>query len=359
MKSLVQFSSKQHLIKIFLLSALLFQSCSQKAEMKDPLIDFMDKENLSSIRLNSSDSLFRAGSLLVFDSMLIAKDDELEYLFKIIDIKQDLIIKQFGKIGEGPCELEPSSIISKSGVDGNMIGIFEMKTREFQEFSLQTILKFDSDSPCIQFKGDFGFESRVITKLKGDHFIGTPNGENLYTLFLGNKVVQSIGEFPFHNQFKGVDPRNLDLAYQYKLIKHPKKALALGTSIFSFNMDILELKNDNQLTIKKNLHFWPPEFESSTEPDKFYASIIKENKFGNVSTDVSESFIYVLYSDQAWEYQFPLKSNRVLVYDWEGKPIKILELDQEVSMIAAHEKDEFLIGYIDDGKANLYQFQMN
>ncbi len=344
----------------FLLSWVIFlNACSSSPKLKDPLLDFEDKENLSSKRLQSSDSLFRVGGLLLFDSILIVKDDELDYLFKVIDIRQDQLIKQFGKIGEGPCELGPSSIISKSGEDGNMIGIFEMQTREFQEFYFDSILESEGDPPCIPFQGNFDYESRVIYKLKGNYFIGTPKGENLYALFLGNKIVQAIGQFPFYDQFKGVDPMNLDMAFQNKLILHPTKPLALGTSVFSFNMDILELKNEDQLTIKKSLHFWPPEFEASTEANKFYAAIKKENRFGNVSTDVSGNFIYVLYSDQPWEYLFPIKSNRVLVYDWDGNPVKILELDQEVSMIAVNEKDEFMVGYVDDGKANLFRFELD
>lgn len=355
----MSYLSKNHLFRLFLIGAFFFESCSVKTDLKDPVVEFQFKENLSSKRLNSSDSLFRAGSLLLFDSILIAKDDELDYLFKVIDVRQDLFIKQFGKIGEGPCELNPNSITSKSGANGELIGIFEMQTREFQEFSLENILESEGDPPCIPFQGKFDFESRLIYKLEGNKFIGTPSGDKLYALHLGNKVGQAIGKFPFYDQFEEVDPKNLDMAFQNQLILHPTKPLALGTSVFSFNMDILELENEDQLTIKKSLHFWPPEFEASTEPDKFYANLKKENRFGNVSTSVSENFIYVLYSDQPWEYQFPLKSNQVLVYDWDGNSVKILELDQEVSMIAVNEVDEYLIGYMDDGKANLYRFELD
>ncbi len=49
---------------------------------------------------------------------------------------------------------------------------------------------------------------------------------------------------------------------------------------------------------------------------------------------------------------------RVLVYDWEGNPVNMLELDQEINMLAVNEDDNYLIGYLDDGKANLFRFDL-
>jgi hypothetical protein len=44
-------------------------------------------------------------------------------------------------------------------------------------------------------------------------------------------------------------------------------------------------------------------------------------------------------------------SKTVLVYDWEGKPVKVLELDQELELIAISQDDKTLIGYVDEGQA--------
>ncbi len=236
--------------------------------------------------------------------------------------------------------------------------MFEMQSKEYQEFPIEQILESEQDPPCNPFQGRFGSEMRWVVQLEENLFVGAGPGLKPYALLSGNKIVQAIGELPFQDQFQGIDPRNLDLAYQNRIIKHPTKPLVLGTSSFSFNMDIFELQDNDTLSLKKSLHFWPPEFEPSTEPNKFFAAMKEENRFGNVSTSVSENFIYVLYSDEPWKFQFPIKSKRVLVYDWDGNPVSILELDQEVNMLAAHENDDYLIGYLDDGQANLFRFDM-
>lgn len=347
-----------HLYSLFLIGVSFLQFCSPNKDAKDPLVDFQENVNLSSKRLFSSDSLYQAGNILLFEDILFVKDNELDYVFKVIDVKQDRLLKRFGKVGQGPCELDPSLITYKSGSDGKLIGMFELETREFQEFLIKEILESIDDPACIPILAKIDSEISLAIKVRDKLFVGVTSGKP-YALLNGNQVVQTIGEFPFQDQFEGIHPFILELAYQNKLHKHPTKPLVLGTSTFSFNMDILELEEDNKLILKKSMHYWPTEFEPSTDPDQFFAAIKAENRFGNVSTTVSENYIYVLYSDEPWKYQFPLKSKRVLVYDWEGNAVRILELDQEVSMIAAHEKDEFLIGYVDDGKANLYQFKLD
>lgn len=352
-------STKHLLLKLFLIGMFSFlQACSGTEELRDPLIEFHKNIILTSKKLASSDSLFKAGNLILFDDILIVKDDDLNFLYKIIDVRKDKYLKKFGKIGQGPCELEPGNVISRSGSNGEMIGIFEMQTKEYLEFPIKEILESEVEPVCYPFQGRFGSEIRLAIQIGENLFIGVPADQKPYALLIGNNIVQTIGEFPFMDQYEGIDPIIIDLAFQNRLIKHPTKPLILGTSSFSFNMEIFELENGENLILKKSLHYWPPEFEPSTEPNQFYASIKEENKFGNVSTAVSENFIYVLYSDEPWKYQFPLKSKRVLVYDWDGNSIKILELDQEVNMIAAHENDEYLIGYLDDGKANLFKFDL-
>lgn len=352
-------STKHHLFKLFLIGVFSFlQACSGSLELRDPLVEFHQNSILSSKKMMSSDSLFRAGNLILFGDILIVKDDELDFLYKLIDVNKDQFLKKFGKIGPGPCELDPSGVSFRLGPSGDRIGVFEMQTREYQEFQFKQILDSEEDPVCNPFSEKFASDIRLAIKIEENLFLVAPAGQKPYGLFRGNTLVETIGEFPFRDQHEGIDPIIMDLAFQNRLIKHPSRPLILGTSSFSFNMEIFELKNDKNLIIKKSLHYWPPQFEPSNELNQFYASIKEENRFGNVSTAVSENFIYVLYSDEPWKYQFPIKSKRVLVYDWDGNPVKILELNQEVSIIVAHENDDYLIGYVDDGKANLFLFNM-
>ncbi|UZD21090.1 TolB-like 6-bladed beta-propeller domain-containing protein [Algoriphagus halophytocola] len=352
---------KNKLLFVFgVFSGLLFlYSCNSEIERIDPIQEFKNTEPVSSYRLQASDSLFKVVDLLSIGDVLIAYDDEMDYLYKIFDVEQDKFLKKFGKFGQGPCELSGFSFMVRTGEKGEKLGLFERQTREFQEFYLEQVLEYDEDPECIPFEGKFDFEIRSVVKVGENKFVGATLGDKPYTLLEGGKMKGSIGEYPYSSDFKGVNPMVLALAYQFRLIKHPSKPIILSTSTFSYNMDILEAKDGNNLVINRSLHFWPPEFRSMETASETAAPIGKENRFGNIRTSVSENFIYVLYSDEPWEYQFPLKSDRVLVYDWDGNPVKILELDQEVSIIAVPDNDQYLIGYLDDGKANLYRFELD
>lgn len=351
--------AKGFYVSLFHLGAFFFCSCSEPPILENPISEFLVESNLSSERLNSSDSLFSAGEMLLYNDILLVLDEELDYLFKVIDVEEDSFIKRFGKIGQGPCELDPFISVFKSGPNGEMLGTFELQTREFQEYPIDQILDSKSEMTCLAFDKRFDSKIRYCVKIDDNLFLGAGTENQPYSLLKGNDVIKTFGEFPFASQFEGVEPMVLDLAFQNKFYHHPTEALVLSSSRFSFNMDILDYRDGGNMKIKKSMHFWPTEFESSSGSNVVGATIKEGNMFGNVSTTVSNNFIYVLYSDVPWKYKLPLKSKRVLVYDWNGEPIKILHLDQEVNRIAVPENDQFLIGYMDDGKANLFRYELN
>jgi hypothetical protein len=82
-----------------------------------------------------------------------------------------------------------------------------------------------------------------------------------------------------------------------------------------------------------------------------------DNKYGCLSTSVSDEFIYILFSGKTMK-ENAMYSKTVLVYDWEGNPIKVLELDQELNLISVSQNDDYLVGYADDGQANLYKYRL-
>ncbi len=102
----LKISSKRHLFGLFCLGVFIFiQACSGSPEFRDPLVEFHQNINLSSKKLKTSDSLFRAGNLILFQDFLFVHDDDLNFLNKVIDVNKDQVLKRFGKIGQGPCEM--------------------------------------------------------------------------------------------------------------------------------------------------------------------------------------------------------------------------------------------------------------
>lgn len=342
----------------FFVVLLLSMACAPKKDKSDPTIDFSNETNLMSKRLLSSESIFRAETMMLIQDYLIVHDIGLNYIYKIIDIDSDRYLKEFGKLGEAPNELDLPVFMNRVGIEGNRIGINEASKQTFHEYSIDDILNSIKEPQVLLSTRKFDYGHIRVAQIHSDLFVGYGFYEKPYTLNLGNRRIENIGNFPFQSQLNKFSFPTLVMAYQPRLFKNPKKPLIVSSSVFSFNLDFLKISEKGQLEIYKKLHFWPPDFKDESEGNEASAAIKKENRFGNISTTVSGEFVYILFQDKPWEFEYPLKSNRILVYDWEGNAVKIINLDVELNYIAVHEDDKYLIGYVDDGKANLYKFDL-
>lgn len=48
-----------------------------------------------------------------------------------------------------------------------------------------------------------------------------------------------------------------------------------------------------------------------------------------------------------------------MVYDWNGKPMKVISLDKPISKIAVDIEDDFLVGFVDSADPQLLKFSLN
>lgn len=81
------------------------------------------------------------------------------------------------------------------------------------------------------------------------------------------------------------------------------------------------------------------------------AAITPKEHVGVRSLAVSDKYVYALYVGRTFEEilrggqkQEGLRSRQLLVFDWEGNPVRLLELDKELFSIAYDEKEDCLYG---------------
>lgn len=93
----------------------------------------------------------------------------------------------------------------------------------------------------------------------------------------------------------------------------------------------------------------------------FLAFLLKfrknENNHGFLSISVNEKYIYALHSGEKYSQSID-GSNKIYVFDWDGNPIKELNLDRTVSIISVSPDNSKIIAYFDDGKANLISYKL-
>jgi hypothetical protein len=341
-----------------LLLILCLQSCIKPDIVTNPLLSFESFKEVKNVRLNVSDSLIRVWDLTLVDDVLFVRGDGPEFLFSLINPRSDYYLGDFGRLGQGPCELSKSVFLNRFGKNGDILGVFDASQIRFLSILISSVQNIEQEPECIP--SSYSIAPNVMKLVKTDsiNFIASTLSDKPYELYRGNEKILSIGAYPFQESFANASGIELALAYQLRLYKNPTKSIVLSTSSFSFNMDVLSLNEKQNLEISSSQHFWPTSFEASSTSSSFSSTILPDAVFGNISTAVSADKIYVLYNDLPWNNDLFQTSKRILVYDWDLNPIEILELDQEVSRIAVHEDDNYLVGYVDDGKANLFRFDL-
>jgi hypothetical protein len=122
-------------------------------------------------------------------------------------------------------------------------------------------------------------------------------------------------------------------------------------------LDILSFESSKIDVVKRVSGTTLPIFSSENTGQLIGATIDNSNVWGFLSITSSDSYLYVLYSGKRTDNEYQ-NSDIVLVYNWNGELVKRLKLDREVSNVAVDENDNYLMGYLDDGKANLFLFEL-
>mgnify|MGYP005748868677 CR=1 FL=1 len=328
---------------ILITSLVILASCKYQSE---------DYEVLQSKKLDISDSIMHSTELVFLGDLLVISDfGDVDY-FKVIDVNSDRIVKRFGKLGEGPCELKPYSTIQK--VNNFTLGVFDRQDFSYLEYSLD---KVDSVF-CQNETKKFDFNIQKLIKLNSEVFLGVGlyDGRYLLTNSVNYSIDSVFFEYPFNSElpityeekamlFQGNFTNNLD---------NSRIAFATRSSPV---LDILSFEDNKIRLIKRIQGSKLPVFASENSGTMIGATLDNSNLWGFLSITSSNSYLYVLYSGKRTDEDYQI-SDVVMVYDWDGNLIKRIKLDQEVSEIVVDGNDNYLIGYLDDGKSNLYQFNL-
>ncbi|MCR9015024.1 TolB-like 6-bladed beta-propeller domain-containing protein [Aquiflexum gelatinilyticum] len=341
---------------LLLVILLIIGGCS--GEKRNQFNESQKSEKREIELLPISDEITRAFDLLILENNLIISDPDQEFHFKIFDLESQNLIGKFGKIGDGPCEVQfPSSIQRLSG-EKNKVGINNRNSFSYLEFRFGKTRGSLQDS-CFLLNGKFDFNYQKFVKISQDRIVGTGLFQSRFAIsrIKDNKILGLKGKYPFEKELVGFQYETLAMAFQGDLLVHPSNSWVVSTSRKSFNFDILKFDENGELNQITEKHYWPPSFEGETG-DFVQARMKEDNKSGCLSTTVSENFIYILFSGKTAEEKGN-ESNKIHVYDWDGILQKTIDVNSPLNLISVSENDEFLIGYLDDGKSNIFKIDLN
>lgn len=322
----------------FFIIAVIIFSISCKNEKNIDLRDFKDQKEIVGEIVNiEKELLFDPLDLIIIDSFLISLDPDNKKMIRIINLNSGQLDYNIVNRGKGPNELIDAITVHKTTNQNFILG-----TDKILSYNLSEIIR-NNLTPEVVFLNKNERVDLDILRLNDSCFLTTSNFafENKYSLLSNNgSVIQTKFKFDDSN----IPFKYKKIAYQNYLAKHPNEQKFVMACINTPFFEIGTVKNNN-IAIQKQYRYEKLNYKTNDYSNGFRGiEIDKDNVYGFLKLKVTSKYIYLLYSGKTEEeYDETLfLSSKILVYDWDGIPQKLLSLDQEVFSFAVDSEDKFI-----------------
>ena len=276
-----------------------------------------------------------------------------EKMFTTIDIATGRVIKNWGEKGQGPNEFQGLIDIyynySETGLN-----IWDSRTLKLYFCSNSNL---ESDSVYFQEipitmggleRKDFFVVMRTAVQIDTSlFFVLAGNGNKIFTLLDTNSSEKKeIGDYPSEDNLnnKGSDLHTFhrNMAYQGRIRYNKSLKKLVYASRYSEMFEIYNVDGTNVKLAMGN-YSTIPKYKEIVSPSLGRSVVyedIKNGKGRNLWLTVSEKNIFILYQDyskkEAIDVDGTVKeiADMVLVFDWDGKPIKAYTLDCFIQTIS-------------------------
>ena len=253
--------------------------------------------------------------------------------FTTIDITTGRVIKQWGDKGQGPNEFIRVMDIYNTGAGLNIWDNAKSKLYFCSDSDLESDSVYFKNIP-INIEGNQYRYNSVIQLDTFSFFAVGGDGNKLFTLFnTKNNEVKEIGNFPSEDTNSHISPVLRKLAYNGRIRYNSSLKKLVYVSIAS---EMFEIYNFDGADVKlaKGNYSTIPQYREIIRGDgaRTVATSLLNGKGNNYGITVSDENIFILYQDHkragiVSETDTNKPADMVLVFDWNGKPIKIYELD--------------------------------
>ncbi|TKC12413.1 hypothetical protein FA048_01995 [Pedobacter polaris] len=342
-------------VKTLLLVSLVIigNGCDPSRDEEDPLNDFitLPKKSLvgTDIILKSDSVLYDPRTIHVFDSLAICYDNNGYTAFSIVNLNNGSLVRRFAQTGSGENQYNINSLgLNRIIKDQQHFTVYEASTpHRFFKFDLDSLIKDSHYAPRLisVLPTEFTFIDPI---LQSDSIITG----NISFSQLDSKV---IGRYNVINKklITGIDlaKSQNDIFKEYydidnigwtksvlggKLAAHPKGREIANFSARGAMYQIFNIKENNPKLIKEKLYYLPRfkilDLGHGTMKSKFTPT----NRYGFNNITVTNDFIFALFNGKLTETSEAnsLSSNIILVYDWNGNPVRKIILDKDCYQIA-------------------------
>lgn len=328
-----------------MLFLLVLASCSAEEDT------FFGEYELGSIELELTESfhtdfdLNNPFQMVVFDSVIVIhdriSDGNETYFLRAIDVLTGASKQVFGREGRGPHEFLFPVELSRVPNDRNGLTINNRTMFEVKKIDLSALLNGDAEYVKAVYR-NFNVGYSRIHALDTSRFIGTGFfGNHRYAVSdTAGSVSTYLGDYPFPPS-PNSSPESLPMAYQSRFVVHPTENRVASATMSSPNFEVFSIEGDS-LRYVNRINYKPVSIEDRSGSGSIAVIYLDENIHGYSSIDANEEFIYALFSGKPYSDENYMRSNTVIVFDWNGQPVAKITLPHEASQLSVHPDNDYL-----------------
>ena len=296
------------------------------------------------------------------DSSLVVLDNHSGYSFTLFSLYPEEYIGRFGRIGRGPGEI----LYGASGtLNGGSFDIYSPDIDLIAKYSVsglyseiesgaQTLAKFNI--PNAHF-------SKVIP-INDKTFLGAGayNSTYQFLLFNSNDDVLDYAVEIFNKDDRTFNEYHKYLSNQGVLRKHPSQNKFVYSITHSSNIDFIEV-NDGSINLVNSIRLRDPEGKPFGSNGMNYVIPDSTMPIGYIDLAFDTDYVYALYTDKKGKEPDgrinSTSSNLVLVFDWDGNPVKMYRLDRSAYYIAVNKVTKKMYCAVkDSGAWNIVRYDL-
>jgi WD40 repeat protein len=301
--------------------------------------DFAEKIDLKGSILQFDDLIMKPTGIHVIDNLLIVPNSRTEYIFDVFDLNTNKKINACIGAGQGPGEMLSPKIVN---LTKDSIWIYDTQRWFLYNYAMKDFISKSRPESVSERK--FGHYSR-ITILSDNKIVASPStntGKKFDYYDLNAKLLYSKGEYP---EEKLPDMNNI-MVYRFDYTAGANSRIFVSYGYIDL-IEIYDASTGNLIKRRQgpNNHK-PPALKH-----------LPGGEFTVVVTDKSSTYLcyplsplsagdeaFVLYFGVLAEKQQDTGCTRILVFDFEGNPLRIYNLDIPVSFFTVDADKRIIYG---------------
>ena len=336
---------------------LLLTSCENKTATTyngETRIEWQDFETqkLTARMIEFDEPVMKPDQLMVWDTLLITINRGTEKIFHLFNLKTKEKIGEQITVGQGPDEMIAPFFIK----DSDSIKVYDVMTSTVYSYAINEFVENQSPVPSRRYKlSEVNFFSELASL--GTDLVGVSYRPDIPCYLFdanGEKIDGGIGSYP-EGPVEYTDLERID-AYRGLLTSNGSDRLAVSY----FFTDLIDIYTDKGELIKR-LH----------GPEHFFTRFTEYNDGNRMGSrpnhdyyrdafyspvSVGDAF-FVLYNGKFVNKPgYDLLTKDILVFGWDGTPLKHYQLEEGVSRISVDSEKRKIYGISSDPEFHIVEY---